>query len=83
MEHAIVILIAVSVFAVLIALIAWNHSKAGRKIRRGSPPGQGKHLLHSSYNSHDGATSSAQTHIPKDPNDYAKAMMPKSKGNAK
>ncbi|MEM7088844.1 MAG: hypothetical protein AAF496_04665 [Pseudomonadota bacterium] len=83
MEHAIVISIAVAVFIVMIALIALNHSKARRKTRRGSPPGQGKHLLHSSYNSHDGAISSAQTHIPKNPQDHAKAMMPKSKGNAK
>ncbi len=83
MEHAIVISIAVSVFVLLIALIAWNNSKTERKTRRGSQPGHGQHLLHSSYNSHDGAISSAQTHIPKNPKEYAKAMMPKSKGNAK
>ncbi len=83
MEHAIVISITFTVFVVLIALIAWNHSKAGRNTRRGSPPGLGEHLLHSSYNSHDGAISSAQTHIPKNPQDYAKAIMPKSKGNTK
>ncbi len=83
MEHAIVISIAVSVFVLLIALLAWSHSKTGRKTRRGSPLGRGQHLLHSSYNSHDGAIGSSQTHMPKDPQDYAKAMMPKSKGNAK
>lgn len=83
MEHAIVISIAVSVFVLLIALLAWSHSKTIHKTRRGSPPGRGQHLLHSSYNSQDGAISSSQTHMPKDPQNYAKAMMPKSKGNAK
>lgn len=83
MEHAIVISIAVSVFVLLIALIAWNNSKTGRKSRRGSQPEHGKHLLHSSYKSHDGAINSAQTHVRKNPEEYAKAIMPKSKGNAK
>ncbi|MBO9413269.1 hypothetical protein [Ruegeria sp. R8_2] len=83
MEHLIVLAIAISVFVLLIGLIAWNHSKTGRKTGRGSLPAQGKHILHSSYNSHDGAIRSTQTHIPKDPQDFAKAMMPKSKGNAK
>ncbi len=83
MEHAIVILIAVSVFVVLIALIALNHSKTERNTNRGSSPERGNHLLHSSYSSHDGAIGSAQTHIRKDPQNYAKAIMPKSKGNAK
>jgi hypothetical protein len=83
MEHAIVISIAVSVFVLLIALLARNNSKTRRKTRLGSPPGQGKHLLYSSYQTNDGAISSAETHIPKDPQDYAKAIMPKSKGNAK
>jgi hypothetical protein len=83
MEHAIVISIAVSVFVLLIALLARNKSKTRRKTRLGSPTGQGKNLLFSSYQTHDSTISSAEPHIPKDTQDYAKAMMPKSKGNAK
>ncbi|AXT26164.1 hypothetical protein D1823_06005 [Ruegeria sp. AD91A] len=84
MEHAIVISIAVTVFVVLVALLAWSRSKNEPQPKRGSHPGIGYRTIHANYDSGGpGGGHSTQYRVPKDPQDYAKAMMPKSKGNAK
>lgn len=82
MELTIVSVIGIVLVFALTILLAWSRAKNEPKPKRGSPPGKGHRLIHVNYESGAGGGHSTQYKVPRDPQDYAKAMVPKNKGNA-
>ena len=72
-----VLLISAAILVVLAVRAAWViRSEKGQL--RGSPPGKGHHVIDANYNSGLGGQT-GQFRVPKDPGEYARTFVPRSK----
>ncbi len=84
MDLGLGVVIGIAVVIAMTVLLGRSRAKNEPKPKRGSLPGTGFRTIHANYDSGgSGGGHFTQYRVPKDPQDYAKAMMPKSKGNAK
>ncbi|SHI33254.1 hypothetical protein SAMN04488012_10146 [Palleronia salina] len=63
----------------ILAVRAFIVMRAERDDRRGSDPGTGYHVLKSEYFSGMGGGQSREYKVPRDPQEYARLFVPKSK----
>ncbi|MEM7074381.1 MAG: hypothetical protein AAGA28_02630 [Pseudomonadota bacterium] len=70
--------LAIVAIVVLVAALAVLGQRTNPG-RRGSPPGQGHHVLRSDYQSGIGGGNVREWKVPRDPDDYAKLFVPKDK----
>ena len=76
--------IAVFILAVLVARAVWVLRHEARQedggVPRGIPPGEGYTEIESNYSSGVGGGNQLTTRVPKDPQEYARAFIPRRDG---